>query len=198
MQETERPETPDEPSPGVPPEVPPLDDPNEGEGDTKKPAHLDLPGSGSSRHGRRRSSLPSTGSLPAGEEGPLPSDKGPSCFARHESWAGKGTEVKLHRRCPECGQPISRRGYRAALTAHEMHRRGRPVGIAEARGKGLPPRGHRPRSIASRGEPHRMEQGAVVEPVAALAPRALGRWLIRLKAYRNAGSGHDGRSTSLR
>ena len=35
IQEPERPETPDEPSPGVPPEVPPLDDPNAEEDDTK-------------------------------------------------------------------------------------------------------------------------------------------------------------------
>jgi hypothetical protein len=35
VQLDERPETPDEPSPGVPPEVPPLDDPNAEEDDTK-------------------------------------------------------------------------------------------------------------------------------------------------------------------
>lgn len=28
--------------------------------------------------------------------------------------------MKLTRHCPECGQPVSRRRYRAALTAHEM------------------------------------------------------------------------------
>lgn len=28
--------------------------------------------------------------------------------------------MKRHRRCPECGQPLRPRRYRAALTAHEM------------------------------------------------------------------------------
>ena len=31
-------------------------------------------------------------------------------------------EMKRNRQCPECGQPVSRRRYRAALTAHEMLR----------------------------------------------------------------------------
>jgi len=39
IEETERPETPDEPSPGVPPEVPPMDDPNEGDDESTKARH---------------------------------------------------------------------------------------------------------------------------------------------------------------